>query len=582
MRKITNEDILYILAFVLALGARLINLGDVPLSETEAGLALQAFNLARGELIIPAPQPGYIALTSLLFSLFGSSAALARFWPALVGSLLVFSPNAFRRVLGRKAALILAFGLALDPGLVALSRQADGRMLAIGFSFLALTLVYDRKPAAAGIFTGLALLSGPSIWLGLLGMGFVLGVMRLINIPLGARLLEDEPPTLDPASGSLGFLQTWIIFSLGALLIVGTRFFTFHSGLGAWASSVTAFLQGWLSPSGIPFGRLAVAIMVYQPLALIFAVIAVVREWHYRKKFVWSLGIWALAALVLPMAFSGRQVGDAGWVLVPLWSLGAVGLAEYFNEDAKNPVSLGQAGALFVLLSLVYLTLAGLHLTVDDAIRLRLLVVVGIFVLAVLTTAFVALGWNWAIARHGAIVGVSAALAVYGISAMLGISQVHANSPAELWGASHRTGQANLFASTLRDLSLTHTGDANTIEVVSLVDYASLRWVLRDYLNAEYMGSVDVDNIPAIVIAPMGSESQTWSAAYRGQDFSWLLSPGWDGVLPEAWVDWLVFRKAPEQSENILMWARSDLFPDDVLQVEEPVEEVEEFLDIEE
>ncbi len=581
MRKITNEVFLYILAFVLALGVRLINLGDAALSETEAGLAIQAFDLARGELIVPAPQPVYLALTSMLFSLFGSSEAVARFWPALAGSLLVIAPFAFRRVLGRKAALILAFGLALDPGLVALSRQADGRMLAIGFSILALVLVYDRKPAAAGIFTGLALLSGPSIWLGLLGMGIAWGVTRLVGIPLDVGIRQNEQPSADPTSTSLGFLQTWILFTFGTIVIVGTRLFAFPGGLGAWASSISSFIRSWVQPSGIPVGRLVVALMVYQPLALIFGVVAVVREWHYRRNLVWSIGIWALVAMVLSVVFAGRQVGDVAWVLVPLWSLGAVGLSDYFDEEAKNPISLGQAAALFVLLSLVWLTLAGLHLTVVEAIRLRLFVVLGIFVLAVLTTAFVALGWNWTIARNGAVLGVSAALVVYGISAMLGVSQVHSNNPAELWGVPPRMGQAKLFSETLRELSLTHTGDANSIDVVSLIESPTLRWTLRDCPNAKFASSVDVDTIPAVVIAPLGSENQAWSAAYRGQDFSWWLTPGWEGILPEAWVDWLVFRKAPIYSEHLLLWARSDLFPDEGMPVDESADDVEEIIDIE-
>ncbi len=564
MRKLTNEDLIYFLAFALALGVRLLNLGDVPLSESEAGLALQAFDLARGELVTPAPQPGYLALTSLTFSIFGSSNALARFWPALVGSLLVLTPFAFRRVLGRKATLILAFGLALDPGLVALSRQADGRMLAIGFSILALALLYDRKPAAAGIFTGLALLSGPAIWVGLLGMALTWGVTRLLGISLGIDSLKDDEPTPHPASATPEFLRNWILFAIGTILILATRFFTFPAGLGAWASSLSAFARSWVMPSGIPVGRVWVAVAVYQPLALIFAVVAVVREWEFRRTLVWVLGAWTLSTLFLVTAFTGRQVGDVAWVLVPLWSLGSIGLSDYFDEEARNPVSLGQAAAIFVLLTLAWLVLAGLHLTVADAIRLRVLVVLGILMLAILTTAFVALGWNWVTARSGMVIGVSAALVVYGISAMIDVSQFHAHSPAELWGIAPRTGQAGLFTETLRELSLTQTGEANAIEVVALVESPALKWVLRDYRNAVYSSSVDNDILPPVVVASLGSETQSWSAAYRGQDFAWRLYPGWEGILPQAWVDWLVFRKAPEQPEYLLLWARSDLFPDDV------------------
>ncbi len=572
MRKLTNEDIIYLLAFALALGVRLLNLGDPPLSESEAGLAIQAFDLARGESIVPAPQPAYIALTSTIFSLFGSSNALARFWPALAGSLLVMTPFAFRHVLGRKAALILAFGLALDPGLVALSRQADGRMLAIGFSIVALALAYDRKPAGAGIFTGLMLLSGPSTWLGLIGMAIAWGVWRF----LGAETLEHDEPTSSQNSASPGFLRTWILFAMGTILIVGTRFFTFPSGIGAWASSIAAFAQGWVKPSGISIGRTMVAVVVYQPLALIFAIVAIVREWEYRRNLVWSLGAWALSGLVLAMAFTGRQVGDVAWALVPLWSLGAIGISGYFDERTKDPVSLGQSAAILVLLALAWLTLAGLHLTVAEAIRLRILVVVGIIALAGLTTAFVTLGWNWAIARAGAVFGACAALTLYGISAMVGTSQVHAGSPAELWAPTPRTGQAKLFVETLRELSITHTGDANAVDIVSLVESSALDWVLRDYQKTAQATAVDADILPPVVIAPLGSEAQAWSAAYRGQDFIWELNPGWDGVVPEAWVDWLIFRKAPVQTAPILLWARSDLFPGEVGTVDEPVEQIEE------
>ncbi len=578
MRNLTNEDLLYILAFVLALGVRLLDLGGVPLSESEAGLALQAFDLARGDLAAAAtaPQPGYLALTSATFALLGSSELLARLWPALVGGFTVLAPFAFRPLLGRKAALIMAFGLALDPGLVALSRLADGRMMAIGFAVIALALAYARKPAGAGICTGLALLSGPSIWLGLLGMVIAWGGVRLVGLPWGLGELEGGRSATPPASASPGFRRTWVGFTFGTILIVGTMFFSFPAGLGAWASSLSTFARGWVQPSGIPAGRLLVALAFYQPLALIFGIVAVVRDWRRDRSLVWSLGLWVLAALVLSAAFPGRGVGDLAWVIVPLLALTAVGLSAYLGEGLKNPISITQAAALVVLLALVWLTLAGLHLTVVEAIRLRLWLVLGIFMLAILTTVFVALGWSREIALNGAVMGVSLTLAVYTISAMLGASQVHAENPAELWQPPPRTGQAALLGDTLRELSLSHTGDAHALEVVSIVDSPALRWVLRDYSEARFPPSLDEDLLPAVVVAPLGSETRAWSAAYRGQDFAWRLNPGWEGVLPEAWVDWLVFREAPVQTEYILLWARSDLFPEEAVTGDESVEGLEE------
>jgi predicted membrane-bound mannosyltransferase len=89
-------------------------------------------------------QPAYIFLTGSTFAVFGSSDFTARLWPALLGGCLVLLPFFFRRPLGRLAALVCAFGLALDPGLVAVSRQAGGPMLAVSFLLLALGLAYAR------------------------------------------------------------------------------------------------------------------------------------------------------------------------------------------------------------------------------------------------------------------------------------------------------------------------------------------------------------------------------------------------------------------------------------------------------
>ena len=124
MNKIRTEQILYLLAFLMALGIRLLNLGDAPLSDFEAGWALQSLALAGGESVVLGAQPGYIFSTLMLFELFGTANFLARLWPALAGSLLVLAPYAFRDQLGQKAAVILAFGFVFDPGMTALSRLA--------------------------------------------------------------------------------------------------------------------------------------------------------------------------------------------------------------------------------------------------------------------------------------------------------------------------------------------------------------------------------------------------------------------------------------------------------------------------
>src|SRR5512146_2547229 len=161
--SIKNEGWLYWLAFLIALGLRLIQLGASPLTDSEATLALQALHIALGKAPLLAPQPGYILFTSILFAVINSTNFMARLVPALAGSALVFAPYFFREKIKPRPALILAFLFAVDPGLVALSRQASGTMLAVTSLLFAWAMWRHQRLIPAGIFAGLALLSGPSL-----------------------------------------------------------------------------------------------------------------------------------------------------------------------------------------------------------------------------------------------------------------------------------------------------------------------------------------------------------------------------------------------------------------------------------
>ncbi len=170
------ETLLYALAFLLALAIRFLFLAQAPLSNPEAELALQALDLARGQETLLAPQPAYLVLTTAGMFLFGASTWVARFWPALIGSLLVWAPFLFRRRLGTVPALLLAFFMAVDPGLAAVSRQAGGEAMAVSFLLLAFGFWWSGRSVWAGILAGLALLSGPAIWPGVLALALALGI----------------------------------------------------------------------------------------------------------------------------------------------------------------------------------------------------------------------------------------------------------------------------------------------------------------------------------------------------------------------------------------------------------------------
>jgi len=581
-QKLTVEIVLYSLAFLLALSLRLLNLGAAPLSDQEAGWALQALQIARPEIAAASQgsgaQPAYIILTGLTFIFLGANDFLARFWPALAGALLVWAPYCFRRDLGRSAAVLLAFGLALDPGLTTVSRQAGGPMLALSFSLLALGLWRARQPIWAGVTGSLALLSGPAILPGAIGLAAALlaeGALRQRRLRLhAADPLQDHHELSNPEP-TLSFFSrrevgmAWVA-GLSAFLLVGSGLGRFPQGLAGFFASLIAYFQGWAIPSNISPSTILLALFTFELLAIIFATIGVINQIGRDERTAEGaaiqpgLLIWAAASLLLTLLYPGRQVSDLIWSIVPIWAVAAAALAAYLPQEKPHIMVFLQACLVMILAALFYNTLIAPDLIATATIPwniLRLVVLAGILALGILTSTLVALGWSWEISRDGLIWSLAVTLLIYSTNALWGAAQLRPNQPAELWGAPPGTGQARLAQSTLRDLSNWATGMQNSIDILSLVDTPSLRWFLRDYPNARFSSAIDRDNLPDVLITRLEAETPGVSETYRGQDFVWWTLPGWSGGIPPDFIRWLTFRRAPITYQYIILWARNSLFP---------------------
>lgn len=560
-RWFTIENLLYIAAFILALGFRYYNLGRFPLSDVEADWALQALSLSRGEAFSPGSQPAIITLTGFLFSIFGSSNALARFWPALAGSALVFFPVFFRDKLGRNAALIMAFGLALDPGLVSLSRQVGSPMLAISFTSLSLGFAYIGMLIPAGILAGLALLSGPAFIYGLVVLLLAWFAARAFNLP---RIYGQN--SVEPESKKAAYIKG-LLALVGTLLIAGTSFFQFPQGLGAWLGSIPAYFSGWLNPAVVPVFRPVAALLIYQPIAVIFGVISSFHHWRDKHDFVPHLVMWSAVAIFLAVIYPARQVSDIVWAIIPLWALAAIELGDLSElESEQRYIAVGQAGLIFILLAVLWLNFAGLTQPVPDpqAYTLRLVVIGGLLALGVVTTVLIGLGWSWEIARTGAILGLCAGLGVYMISNIWNSSQLRPYRQQDLWAGAPTTGDSDLLYSTIGDISEWNTGLRNRIDITVAVDSPALHWLLRDFSQVEFLpdqSAPAAGDTPSIVILQDTQEELSIGASYRGQDFAWWVTPGWQGSLPSDLPNWLTTRNAPLELEGLILWAREDLFP---------------------
>ena len=578
-RRFTVEHCLFGLALVLALIIRLWGLGAKPLSDFEAGWAIQALSVAHGEQIAFGAQPGYIFPTGLMFWLMGSNEFLARLWPALAGSLLVLVPFFLRNRLGHGAALVAAFGLAFDPGLVALSRLAGGTMPAIGFGLLALSLAFEQSWVATGVFAGLALLSGPAILQGLLILIFAWGMTKILD-KVRSQSFRSETSWFNAMTGDN--LRRVGITAAGVILLVGTLFFRYPQGLGAWVSALPAYIQTWTSTSDIPWQRFLAALVVYQPLALFFGLVGAALAWtHLRDgaEWVWlsifsTLGL--VAAILIALVTPGRSIADLGWVLALLWILAGIGMASICpSEPYEKRIVIGLAMAFFILMAFLWLQLATISQLIPG-MRLdyvRLIVFLALILLGGLLTWLVSAGWSWRVARLGLAFGLACSLGVYTFSNVWGIVQLKQElqevERQELWTEYPLTGQASLLLNTIGDLSEWKTGRREVLDITVAVDVPSIRWALRSFSNIKFLadhqslthlGEGGI-GLPSLILTRQEDEVPNLTVVYRGEGFGWWMRPDWPGALPPDFLRWLVFRQATWQTEQVILWARGDLFP---------------------
>lgn len=563
------EISLYALALSLALFLRFYHLGIHPMSDAEATWALQALRfLSPDSGWVMGNQATYVSLTGFTMALFGSNELWARIWPALSGATLAFLPWFYRQQLGRPAAIFLAFALALDPGLVTISRQAGSPILAFALLLWGVTLLKQNSPLLAGLALSAALLSGPAVYLGLVSLGLAAGIaFRLGRVEAG--MISWLPPVSR---------QFWLSLGIAALVgwaVQGSAFFFNPQGLAAPFSALAESLKGWLTPGAIPALRVAGALVGYELFPLVFALVGLTR-WVFqyfsgqerpdeplpvagRKFFLF----WALASLLLILLFPGRSVADLAWVVIPLWALACLELQRHLSAERPQWIVYIQVALVFILSSMLWTAMisTGRFLAIPTAswLSLRVFLFAGILLLGALTTFLVALGWSWEASRMGLAWGLASALLFYSLSAMWGASQVRANQPVELWTAPPGAGQAQLFRHTLDDLARWSTGMPGFLQIVSTVDTPALRWALRDYESSLFTGEFPSQEQPAIIISR--SETPQLAAAYRGQDFVWETFPAWERALPTDFLGWLTFRSAPTQAEKIILWARADLFP---------------------
>ena len=557
--KFTAEIALYVLIFLSALVLRLIQLGQTPLLESEARLAVQAWLLAEGETIPLASHVAYLSVTEGLFSLFEGGNFLARFWPAFAGSLLIWLPFLLRGELKRIPALVLAGGLALDPTLIPVSRLSGSPIPALVFLALAVGAFHRRNIPWVVFLVGLGLFSGPGFWLGLLILAITVLVSRMLGLFSPGEYFKSR---MDYFQGKP---EVWLVGStpaLLALLIIGSFFLRNFQGISAWAGALPEFLLNRDGPAGLGIGQFLVGFLLNNPLALVFGILGYIFAWRTRSRLGQVLSVWFVVSLLGLLIYPHRQAVDLIWLVIPLWIAAAAELVRLSRLVRGSWVTQSLGGSVVVLASLNWLTFTGMIFQAarENALFLELGLMAASLALLILSAAVVSSEWGWNTVWKGLAGGVTAVLFLYLVASLTLDSYIMEKDPRSIFSGGSGSGQMELLVDSIADASITATGRPESIRGAVISDSDALRWALREYEGFDYLVNLPSETDYPILITSVEGEFQALQENYRGQDFVLSSHPGWGRILPDDWISWIAFRKGPVISEYLILWVRNDIY----------------------
>ncbi len=569
-----GETALYALAILLAALYRLSNLAWPPLSDPEA---LNALAAAQGtsqssQFWVEGDSPGeagpaYLWPTSILLTLFSGSDGAPRLIPALAGIGLVALPILLRRQLGRATALGLAFLIAISPTAVSAARTASPASLSVFALSASLALILSsagetggsrRYQWAAG-FAGLALVSGATIYFGILSLTAVWLLVRFGGFP---SALERVPPVRDVATRSS------VLVGGAVAVLLAAGFGTWLPGFSTVFSSLGHWIAGWGTQGDLPAATALASVFLYEPFSLFLAFVGIWFGWRRKDALTAPLVFWALGALAVVLAYPSRSHVDLLWFLVPMLALSTRGLV-WSAEELLARVNGGgwslaaMAGVLFVLQAFVFLQLSSIAIGfVPGAVDLRFrlgLALLGL-VLAVVVILLFGLGWSWAISLGATGLAVTSALISLQLAAGWRLSFAQsAASAVELWRPRATTVGIEILIDMLESVSEAQTGrpDALPVEILNPPP-PSLAWSLRSFAPPAAEQSLSSGSPPLILSIDVGEEIGL-RADYVGQSLVIGERRGWTGALPPDFLEWWIKGSAPRLMDRWLVLLRTDV-----------------------
>jgi uncharacterized protein (TIGR03663 family) len=602
LAAISWSAIAWTLTIVIGALFRFLQLGENPLSSSEAQLAHAAYRFYYGQTTgpgnaLPDTGPAATLLESLAFFLFGPSDAAARLIPALLGAGMVALAYALRPLIGNGRALGMAALLALSPTAVYLSRLATNEIFVAATSLLALVaLLRIGAPEATPDGRRFWAIVGGSGLAAAFGSGpSSLTVLLSIAVAAVMSSLFDTRPenafrcSLRALRESRGDLSAATVAFAVTLAIAFTKLFSDFSGLSGLGETIADWgrlLTTASSPTPTQFFLLAV--LLYEILAVAFAIVAASKTPAEPQAAVpWSFfALWFAVGLLVFSFSSGSLPEHAIHVALPVILLGGSTLGELVERLDVTGLTRGRVGLLsltFVGIAVAViaeLILLGRIRNADDQTQATYEAI------ATLLLAVAPLGYGTYLlikrqhaagarshAGFAALMAVLVLLGLYTFRSTVVLSQYSADEGAELLAQRTSTPAVRQIVRSVSNLSRDATlpaGDAADPEGghgLSIAIARSAQWPFRWYFR-DFPGAVVVADAQAavsgaqVVIAPVDAgmadagyaptlypTQNRVPAPYLAPDFGEILRTIF---VPSNWEDgfrYLLFRTLEDRAE---------------------------------
>ena len=551
----------FTIAFCIAMLLRFIGLGHASLNDSEAQNALQALSIVRGQSTVIGGHPGFIGLTTLLFFLFRDSTFFARFWPALFGTILVLTPLLFRKQLNDTSMILLAFLLAFEPGLVALSRTADGLTITITALVAAIGFYLNKKFIPAGILVGLSLISSERFWL----------ISILILLAGGCTyFLADKKGRNTIASGlKIEASHIWVILlsAVTTIVLISTQFLLFPKGISGVGTGLADSLRVWQQIETLEITTYLLIYLTTQFPTLILGIWGLVNGLRKHSNLARFMGLYFVIGLLFSIFNPARDIWNIVLCSLPIYILACEQILNFIEGVIVQSIIVTVIEgivtiSLFVFSIMNFLNMVNFPLTDPTLVRNRLIGTLLPLMLWIAFTTLLAWGWDAVSTKSGLLAGLGILFCGILLGSALKATDLGTRPENELLSDSGYISRGMDTIHSVQDIAKWTNGVETRIDIdVVGLESSSLMWSIRDFEKITENSTFPVTNTPAVVVSSVESIIQT-QTLYRGHMVVWSIQPDYEQMQWRDWIKWFFLREIPQKKEYILLWVRNDLFKD--------------------